>query len=311
MGTVDTPAPPRRPDPPAPLAWERAFAPPPPRRPGVLPVITAILALIAVASTAWAVTLHRETTRLAQENAALQAEVSTYERLVGGSAEDEFDDLFGFDPATARPLAPGAAVPVEGAGPRTFELTSSDGDLLIATVEPAAPDVYLELDLYDADGRLIADAWAEDVDAERLELHHLFVGDDPVYLVVSPYDGGDVLLAVEVVELGPAERVLDVELRVDELPSRHPVEVGEGTVLDVRLEDRSNGMADPLVTIHGPDGQLVAENDDHGETLDARVITVVEEGGTHTVVADTFWSDDPAATVRLTVDVAGVVRDAS
>jgi hypothetical protein len=234
MGTVETPAPPRNPDPPAPVPWGPASAPPPPRRSGmVLPVITAVLALIAVVATGWALTLHRDVTRLAQDNAALQAEVATYERLLGGSPEDWFDDSFGFDPASAQPLNPGAAVRVEGSGSRMFEVASSDGDLLIATLEPAAPGVLLELQLYDADGLALGDAWAEDIDAERLELHHLFVGDDPVYLIASPYESGDVLLTVEVVGLGPSGRVLDVELRLDELPSRLPIEVAGGQVLDV------------------------------------------------------------------------------
>jgi hypothetical protein len=300
MTTLDTRAPTRQSGPPEPVPPERAPALPP-RRP-ILLVITLVLGVIAAGSFGWALHLHRDTTRLAQENVALEAELSTLREFLG----DEGDMGPGVDTASARPLEPGAAVSVEGPAV-TFEVAPSEGDLLIATVEPVGPNAFLEL--YDAAGWFLGDAWAEDADVEEIVLQHLFVGADPVYLVAGSYDGGDVVLSVEIVALGPAERVLDLELRAGNLPSSHLVEVTAGQFLDVRLVDRSGGRADPLVTVDGPDGQLVTENDDSGESLDARSITPVEEGGTHTIVADSFWTDDPEARLQLTVDVLPLTAD--
>jgi hypothetical protein len=293
--TVDTRAPTRLPSPPEHVSPEREPVLPP-RRPTLL-VITLILAVVTAGSVGLALNLYRDTTRLSQENAVLEAELSALQRYLGG----EGDIGSGPDPATARPLAPGAAVPVEGWPPSTFEVAPSEGDLLIATAEPAGPDVFLEL--YDDAGWMLGDAWAEDVGVERIVLHHVFAGDDPVYLVASADDGREVVLSVEIIELGAAERVLDLELRAGELPSSHTIEVTAGQVLDVRLVDRSNGRTDPLVTIGGPDGEVLAENDDDGVSLDARSITVVSEDGTHTIVADTYSTDDREAALQLTVDV--------
>lgn len=71
---------------------------------------------------------------------------------------------------------------------------------------------------------------------------------------------------------------------------RFPVELPAAQMISVRM---NSPELDPYIAVVDAQGQVLAENDDSGGTLNAHVNFTPPEAGTYTVVATTFSGGDP------------------
>lgn len=69
---------------------------------------------------------------------------------------------------------------------------------------------------------------------------------------------------------------------------RHAVELAEGARLTVTM---SSPEVDSYLFLLGPDGSRVAQNDDHGDSVNARIVHTAA-AGTYTVIATTLGDDE-------------------
>jgi hypothetical protein len=253
-----------------------------------------ILLVAAVAGLAiWAL-------QLQVENAELRGQLEMAEQFLGPPDDLEEEGGFG-DLADARTLAAGVPVTLGGDDVRTFAIEGREGVVLAATVEREGLQPELALLLLDEGGDWVAEVW-DDGSAEVLQLHRLLDG-SPHFLVVSPYLEGEVTFSYELLEVDGEPFVL-LELVGDgrDLPARHAIEGRADHLLIVDLRASSGmGTIDPVLQLRDPAGDHVADDDDGGGNLDARIAVLLDQDGTYTVIADQVGSG--AGTFELTAEL--------
>jgi len=108
-----------------------------------------------------------------------------------------------------------------------------------------------------------------------------------------------------------AERIAPGEARLLEIQEDAPTDPERGDRADPVVFEGEAGMGveitmrsddvDPYLVLEGPDGSVVAQNDDGADGLNARIRMVLEQSGTYVIWAGSF-SGEATGSYTLTVD---------
>jgi hypothetical protein len=215
----------------------------------------------------------------------------------------------------APPLNPGEplVLALDGQGPAVATFTAQAGERVTLTAQ-ASTDLDVTLEILGPDGRRAAFNDDHGTDAGGLaasdaRIEALLLADAGVYSVrVNSFNGvtaGEVQVTLTVM-LPPDADAREIRLaRGQAVPIT--LELVTGDRLRVTLRD-PRGLRDPLVRLYGPDGALVAVNDDHASAdltlnlFDARVDVTVSDGGEYRLELREFLGRGGLFQLDITVD---------
>lgn len=187
-----------------------------------------------------------------------------------------------------------------------YVIDLTENDLLILTLESRDFDTYLML--YDNDASMVSkndDAFEGTGTDSKIVLD---VPETGRYVVVAtslgPGETGRYNLRAEAIRFAGSD-VRELELSPDDPMAEdgaayqtHSIQGRPGRWLSVTMRSQS---LDSVLRLLGPDGSVVAENDDWQEgSLDARILTPIEAEGEYKIVATTFGEGEGAYELEIT-----------